>query len=160
MEQIPGFFLLLWQFPQVLAGAFMVLVLGAKKRKTLCGNYTWYWFSEDTKFKKFISGVSLAMFTLLKREDLITIKHEYGHYKQSQILGPLYLFVIGIPSARGNLKHRKLIQEGKIDCRYDNIYHYYITQWWEKWADELGGVDRIAQLRGILRPPNAVYPKV
>jgi hypothetical protein len=37
------------------------------------------------------------------------IKHEYGHSIQSKILGPLYLFIIGIPSllwAKLGKKHR------------------------------------------------------
>ena len=30
--------------------------------------------------------------------------HEYGHYLQSQEYGPLYLFKVGLPSAKGNGK--------------------------------------------------------
>ncbi|MBO6047315.1 MAG: hypothetical protein J6P61_06130 [Erysipelotrichaceae bacterium] len=41
-------------------------------------------------------SVSLGMFLFVHDKSLIT--HEYGHSIQSMILGPLYLFVIGIPS--------------------------------------------------------------
>ena len=34
-----------------------------------------------------------------------TIQHECGHSKQSDILGPLYLIVIGIPSLLHNIVH-------------------------------------------------------
>ena len=32
------------------------------------------------------------------KNQYLTIKHECGHVKQSKILGPLYLIVIGVPS--------------------------------------------------------------
>ena len=61
------------------------------------------------------------------------IKHEYGHTLQSKILGPLYLFVIGLPS---------LIWAGCFeDYRKENKISYY-DFYTEKWADKLGGVNR------------------
>jgi len=48
-------------------------------------------------------GISLGMFIIINgnRDDYwasTTKVHEYGHTLQSLILGPLYLFIIGIPS--------------------------------------------------------------
>lgn len=56
--------------------------------------------------------------------------HEYGHVKQSRILGPLYLFVIGIPSLLWACWYRK--------HKRGSYYAFYT----EKWADRLGGVIR------------------
>jgi hypothetical protein len=58
------------------------------------------------------------------------IKHEYGHSVQSAYLGPLYLFVIGIPS---------LIWAGFFDNwreKHNKSYYWFYT---ESWADKLGG---------------------
>ena len=61
-----------------------------------------------------------------------TILHTKGHSKQSRILGPLYLLVIGLPS---------VIWEALRTCfkyfRKKDYYSFYT----EKWADKLAGVD-------------------
>lgn len=58
------------------------------------------------------------------------IKHECGHVKQSRILGPLYLIIIGIPS----LLHAAL--NNYIGCckRHKDGYYHWFT---EKWANKL-----------------------
>lgn len=61
-----------------------------------------------------------------------TIKHEYGHFKQSLILGWLYLLVIGLPSF--------------IWCNCFDLYRLkndidYSSFYTEKWANKLGGVE-------------------
>lgn len=59
-----------------------------------------------------------------------TIRHEWGHTRQSLILGPLYLIVIGIPSIIWAATHRTI--EPNTD------YFDFFT---EKWANKLGDVD-------------------
>ena len=49
--------------------------------------------------------------------------HEYGHYVQSQIYGPIYLFGIGIPSG--------------LDVLFDNLNHD--NRWYESEASRMGG---------------------
>lgn len=49
------------------------------------------------------------------------IKHECGHSKQSDILGPLYLIVIGIPSILHNIIHYLC---NKIGIKWD-YYNFY-----------------------------------
>lgn len=67
-----------------------------------------------------------------KKKDII--KHEYGHTIQSKLLGPLYLFIIGIPSiVWASIYGTKLVPETK------NGYYKFYT---EKWADKLGQVER------------------
>lgn len=81
-----------------------------------------------------LGSVSLGMFifvTNIKHEE--TIMHEYGHTRQSMLLGPLYLLVIGLPS---------FIWAGCFDnyrSKHNKSYYDFYT---ESWADKLGGVER------------------
>jgi hypothetical protein len=59
------------------------------------------------------------------------INHEYGHSIQSMILGPLFLFAVGIPSSLRVLWFRK-----------DKVNRDYYAGYPENWADKLGGVKR------------------
>ena len=59
-----------------------------------------------------------------------TVRHEWGHTRQSLILGPLYLIVIGIPSIIWAATHRTIAP--------NTPYFNFFT---EKWANRLGGVD-------------------
>ncbi len=56
--------------------------------------------------------------------------HEWGHFRQHLRLGPLYLLVIGIPSATHALWH--MARRGG----FPDYFHF----WTEAWADDLGGV--------------------
>lgn len=58
-----------------------------------------------------------------------SILHESGHVRQSELLGPLYLFVIGIPSGIHCVLH------DTIYGRHANYYDFFT----EKWADKLAG---------------------
>jgi hypothetical protein len=81
-------------------------------------------------------GVSLGMFFFVngaRDEKWIkeSIVHEYGHCVQSLLLGPFYLFVIGIPSivwcnAKRNIKKR--------ETKGVSYYSFYP----EKYANRLG----------------------
>ena len=66
------------------------------------------------------------------RDQGMTIKHECGHVKQSKMLGPLYLIVIGIPS----ILHRWL--NDYIGCDEESGYSHFYT---EKCADKLMGIN-------------------
>lgn len=61
-----------------------------------------------------------------------SIQHECGHSKQSDILGPLYLIVIGIPSLLHNIVHYLC---SKIGIKW-NYYSFYT----ESWANKLVGI--------------------
>jgi len=63
-------------------------------------------------------------------EDIIL--HEYGHYRQSLILGWFYLLVIGLPSIIWNSCFRGYRKKHKVS------YYWFYT---EAWANKLGGVD-------------------
>lgn len=110
----------LWQLPQNLLGLAVIRFTHATHNET---NDTW-----TTSRYRF--GVSLGNYIIFGGHASNTsIKHERGHQKQSMILGWLYLIVIGLPSAIGNLLRRIF------------VFDYY-KQPWEAWADRLGGVTR------------------
>ena len=130
----------IWTLLQSLLGFIVVLVTNAKKEERNVDNEN-YIIYISSRFNKSWSGVSLGDFVIFASSEytnITSIKHEYGHKKQSLYLGPLYLFVIGIPSVLGNLwdriAHRNWLE-------FERIKWYY-SQPWEHWADVLGQVDR------------------
>jgi hypothetical protein len=82
----------------------------------------------------FPSGICLGEFIFVRGNSPKTIAHEYGHSRQSMILGPIYLLIVGLPS---------IIQAGlaNMNPRSDWMRNYY-KRYPENWADKLGGVDR------------------
>jgi hypothetical protein len=91
------------------------------------------------RIKHLTWGVSLGLFIFIgesvyQSDSCHTIPHEYGHCIQSAFLGPLYLFVIGIFSGIWFLTFR---------YRLSRAPYLYYTFWTERWADQLGGVNRI-----------------
>lgn len=126
------FLLYVWQLPQNILGLLIILFTRAKRT-------TGYWKSESLLW----FGVSLGNYIIFGRPSMIEPRimdyyHEVGHQMQSKRLGWFYLLIIGIPSFFGNV--------------FDRIFHrnwtehqrmiWYYSQPWEKWADELGNVDR------------------
>lgn len=115
----------IWQFPQFLLGLILIRIYKAQllMRYKECNVY----ISE-----KISGAISLSRIIITdKYVDDHRLAHEYGHYKQSLLLGWLYLLVIGIPSYMWSLYCIK--QKKKPD---------YYSFWTEKWADHLGGVRR------------------
>jgi hypothetical protein len=89
------------------------------------------------------AGVSLGRYNFLDLDFFLTNEgrsrlHEYGHSRQSRMLGPLYLIIIGLPSLLGNIWDRLFHQGWESDERE----RWYFSLPWEKWADKLGGVSR------------------
>lgn len=78
-------------------------------------------------------GVTLGRYIFVNQnyKDLTkVILHERGHVKQSRILGPLYLIIIGIPSIIWAATH-KIIAPNKS-------YYWFYT---ENWANKLIGLN-------------------
>lgn len=128
LKTISIFFLTLWQLPQCLLGAIIWLVCRLKKRtsKVYNGRVLTEWGLGG--------GLSLGYFIFVSQTASDNTKqHEWGHTKQSQFLGWLYLLVIGLPS---------IIWAGCFEkYRQRNGVSYY-SLFCEKWADKLGGVAR------------------
>ena len=121
-----------WCFPQTLVGFIVKCVTKGKKRKVDIGGKTYTVY--DCKLKG--GSVSLGKYILLGEGhtySLDTIKHEYGHYRDSLRFGWLYLFVIGIPSFCWCQYYKK--NNKKIQIAYYDI-------WTERRADKLGSVKR------------------
>lgn len=127
-----------WQLPQNLLGLLLIIITGADK----CSVYTHGQWSNYYVARRFRSGWGVCLGEyIVFGHTAISIKsnqHELGHRKQSRVLGVLYLLIIGLPSATGNL--------------IDQIFHsrwntarrmqWYYNLPWEKSADKLGGVNR------------------
>ena len=144
MKQILfNIFLWVWCFPQQLLGFILSRKKGVKLEfykydKNLLRVCKVYIYPSKN------GSVSLGNYLLIQKELFTekfifaeqlenTIKHEYGHFKQSLILGWLYLLVIGLPSF--------------IWCNCFDLYRLkndidYSSFYTEKWADKLGGVKR------------------
>lgn len=120
--------LYLWQLPQNLLGLGLI-ALCKVQHIDIQKNDGIYVLD-----KFWAGGVSLGSYIFLHACDCSqrSIQHERGHQKQSLMLGPLYLIVIGIPSA--------------IWCtlaKYSTkISREYFDHFPENWADKLGGVQR------------------
>lgn len=121
-----------WCLPQTLLGLIVKLIFKGKEHVVIAGDGDYFIYEYNCKG----GSISLGKYVLLSqaaKNDIKTIKHELGHQKQSFILGPLYLLVIGIPS----IIWCKVIWPMK--CKKYGYYNYYWF-WTEKWADKLGGV--------------------
>lgn len=113
--------LYVWQLPQNLLGWGIKTVLCIKNE----GNGIYHW--------KAWSGLSLGdyIFVNAHASDLM-VRHEAGHRRQSVMLGPLYLLVVGLPSFLwASLKRAGLFK--------DRDYYSFYT---ERWADKLAGIER------------------
>lgn len=133
-----NFILYLWQLPQNILALLVILVCRCKKEFTY--ENVSYW-STSWNF-----GVSLGNYIIGDKryygnywgtkESQLFKQHEYGHTRQSLKLGWLYLFLIGIPSASGNIYDRL----AHTKWSYTESCKWYYNQLWEKNADKLGGI--------------------
>ncbi|MCL1812110.1 MAG: hypothetical protein FWG29_01160 [Treponema sp.] len=86
------------------------------------------------KWKKMRGRAACLGSVVLGDEDLhgMHLPHEQGHFVQSLLLGPLYWFVIAIPS----FTRATLITAGVLKLPAGMNYHdYYHSFYTEKWAD-------------------------
>ena len=129
-------FSFIWQLPQNLIGLFMLMwhkkFCKHEIKKISNADGIQYYLLKHVND----CGISLGNYIFLDSDRSVSkkaVKHEYGHQLQSKRLGWLYLIIIGIPSAIGNIIYRK--------TKFKPCGDYY-KQPWEKWADELGNVNR------------------
>lgn len=113
--------LTVWQLPQFLVALVMMPFLG---KLDVCadGHYNICFRGEKMK-----GGISLGPFAFVsKYSSKTTICHEFdGHTVDSKWMGPLYLFIVGIPSILNAWL-------GFTKCYYD----FYP----EKWANKHAGL--------------------
>ena len=112
----------IWQLPQNLLGLLLLAVYA--------GTDNDYEGTKVRRSQKMRGGISLGRYIIVGTyASHTTIRHEFGRCKQSRILGPLYLFLIGAPS---------LLHAWLCPCKTHSYYDFFT----EKWADRLGGVNR------------------
>lgn len=138
MKKITFILLYIWQLLQNIIGIAVVKYYNPERKHTLDNGVNIYYSHRMT------GGISLGNYCIVNtghyRKDINeslkrdTIKHEaIGHTKQSRMLGPLYLFIIGIPSITWAGLYGAIIKPTK------NGYYKFYT---EKWADSLAGIKR------------------
>jgi hypothetical protein len=120
----------IWQLPQNIVG--IVVRMFYKQTNSLL-----YKDKTVRVCKTFPGGISLGDTVIVRKFPYDkgtwnTVKHEWGHTRQSLYLGPVYLLVIGIPSLIWAACYQ-------YDSSNPNGYYEFYT---EKWADKLGGVER------------------
>ena len=146
-----------WCLPQTLVGLGFYVYLNIKKsiNKERYGTY-----NEAEIYCTYLTRGSISLGNRVflcdsHWDDDNVIRHELGHYKQSLILGPLYLFVIGIPSVlwcnvfwprkMKKWKEMKVFSESinehlklKLNVPPKPSYYDFYT---EKWANKLMGLE-------------------
>lgn len=117
-----------WQLPQNLIG----LVYKGFIYEEISKDF----YNEEENYHLLIKesngGVTLGKYIFVYRRfnDLAkVVRHESGHVKQSKILGPFYLLVIGLPSIIWAATHRSIAPE--------KDYYWFYT---EAWANKLAGI--------------------
>lgn len=120
-----------WQLPQNLCGVLYKTLSEGNRIEEIENSD-----SRSVEAKVFLQrnkgGVTLGKYIFINqdyKDKYMVIKHECGHVKQSKILGPLYLIVIGLPSIIHACLHKHI-------CKDKNYRHIYT----EKWADKLMGI--------------------
>lgn len=132
LNVIVNFFLLIWQLPQVLTSLIGLAVFH---------NYTLY-KNEEAGVKvlrvnkgNFIGGACFSsgpiIFVTNDCEEN-TLLHETGHSKQSLMFGPLYHFIVSIPSIC-LFWYRRLAHKDM---------NFYYSHWPEWHAEKLGHTHR------------------
>lgn len=117
----------LWQFPQNLLAICIegILCEAAYREGVVRGNTMIYNYVLPT--------MSLGSYIFVNTMSTNTaVKHSHGHSKQSRILGPLYLVVIGIPS----LLHLIVYSICGMMGFSWNYYKFYTELWANKLAEK------------------------
>ena len=125
-----------WEFPQIIVGLGVYAWMKARRMVVHIETENYRVFIETRT-----TGVSLGWFIFWtpagNRFAELTNDcrmHEYGHARQSVMLGPLYLFVVGIPSLL------RVIYSKLYFRKYHRHWPGYFIGFPENWADELGDV--------------------
>nr|DAI06203.1 MAG TPA: hypothetical protein [Crassvirales sp.] len=117
----------LWQFPQNLLAICIegILCEAAYREGIVRGNTIIYNYVLPT--------MSLGSYIFVNTMSTDTaVKHSHGHSKQSRILGPLYLIVIGIPSLLHFIVYSIC---GRMGLSW-NYYKFYTELWANKLAEK------------------------
>ena len=126
----------IWQLPQNLIGSLYKEFIS----KDIITRINYDASTHECYLTRGGGGLTLGRFIFVNQHftDLEeTILHEIGHVKQSRILGPLYLIIIGIPSISWAGLRRLIPALKKIN------YYWFYT---ENWANKLMGLNKYGKL--------------
>lgn len=93
-----------------------------------------------------------------------TFQHEYGHYIQSQNMGPAYLFAVGIPSlasaAESSIKKDGSHKYSNVERDANYLGFEYFSRYSEGfYQDTFDEFNNPEQSRGWYFLKNPLYPK-
>jgi hypothetical protein len=122
----------MWQLPQHIIALCIITLKHGVRITAPVKEQCWH-------IKGLPGSVSFGGYCLFKDTvpRAVTIAHEAGHSKQSRMLGPLYLPLVGIRSALRCVKSEK---EQWPDSKY-------FGSWPENWADRLAGIKWVNGIR-------------
>lgn len=133
--------LFIWQIVQNLIGiGFWIYFKIRGDLETIVTNK----YSKVYRSKYMSGGISLGAFAfvsnnLAKKET--AIMHEEGHMWDSKLMGPMYVFIVGIPSL--------------LNAMFDFVECYYL--WFpEVWANRNAGVGLDKNCRPYIKDRNAL----
>jgi hypothetical protein len=130
MSLIKNIWFFLWGLPQNIIGFVMMMYFKGAGFRVQKYNDAFLIVMRNQNIGAVSLGQFIFIFSNYQEREQFVIRHEYGHTKQSHLLGPLYLLVIGVPSfiwARYFKDYRK---------KYNVDYYSF---WPERWANKLGG---------------------
>ena len=131
--------LYIWQLPQNVLGLLLFFIICiTNKLEYSCHDRLKPFMFIKVKLSGF--GITLGKYIFLGPVNNFDIEmfHEKGHAMQSKKYGPLYLFIVGIPSILRQIPHRYFHK----NWPYSERMKWYYSGWPEKEADKLAGVDR------------------
>ena len=135
--------LYIWQLPQNLLGLAIIKLCKGKLhflKSEGDPHLSWRYYIIDSSLIKCSVALGKYIIAPVKNKDKeTTMRHEWGHTKQSLMFGPLYLLVIGLPSV---IRNRISVRKKKPSSWYYGYAPDMGTAYPEKWADKLGGVKR------------------
>ena len=105
--------LYIWELPQNIIG----FLLSRGKEKASSGKASYYRWKGS-------GNISLGRYIIVSSENAVS--HELGHRRQSMMLGPLYLPVIGLPSLVWCILHTHTV------LRNRDYYSFYTEAWAER----------------------------
>lgn len=114
--------LFVWELPQNIIG--FILSIGKERARYDENTYCCRWNGPGS--------ISLGRYIIVSDEN--ALPHEAGHRKQSMMLGPLYLVIIGIPSLIWCILH------SCTRLRALDYYSFYTEAWAERYRKDQGAI--------------------
>lgn len=135
------FLFLTWQLPTNLIALLLSLLVLCLEESSFA------LFKESILIRMKFSGSHLSKSSFCLGAIIITpenspeeiLLHEYGHSLQSQLLGPFYFLLIGLPSLFRASIYSYFYRSNKNILKIKSKYSYFHC-FVEAWADHLGGI--------------------